>query len=273
MILVLAWLAPGIFCASAEAVDAPGGMRTTAYEAPQEGKESTEPGIDQAVEDVDKEERSNAVDLEATVDTMYQDAVPLPNWVKRGDYEDKEQDAQYLLVSSKKRLKLVEAEEELKELLIAKIRNQINEKLGGEASRVLELPVDEIKKWVPINEQCDKDGIYHHILIWQVPETLKSKLNSDNREAYQCFSQLKLDADFHRWVQSQWDKQVIKSRILQMAILGFSALFTLIVGFAYLTAEHKTRGFYSKRLQTVGLIVLFTGLGGVIYFASQFEWL
>ena len=58
-----------------------------------------------------------------------------------------------------------------------------------------------------------------------------------------------------------------------MAILGFSVLFTLIVGFAYLTAEHKTRGFYSKRLQTVGLIVLFTGLAAMLYFASQFTWL
>ena len=273
IILMLSSLVLACFCASASAVDAIAGVITIADKTPQEAKQPKEPPIDQTVDVAENEESSDAVNPETGADTMYEDAVPLPNWVKRGDYEDEAQGAQYFLVASKKRLKQREAEGELEELLIAKIQNQINEKFGGEASRVLELPLTEIRKWVPRNEQCDDDGIYHHILIWQVPETLQSKLNSENREAYQCFSQLKLDADFHRWAQSQWDKQIIKSRILQMAILGFSALFTLIVGFAYLTAEHKTRGFYSKRLQTVGLIVLFTGLAAMLYFASQFTWL
>ena len=161
----------------------------------------------------------------------------------------------------------------MKENLIAEIQNQLDEKYGEGVGQALDVTRSNLQTWLIPHAQCDSDRIYHYVLNWQVPDSQKSLLESENREAFQCFSQLKLDAEFHSWADTQWKKQIMTSRIFQLAIVGFSVLFTLVLAFAYLTAEHRTRGFYSKRLQTVGLIVLFIGLGAVIYFASRFEWL
>ena len=92
-------------------------------------------------------------------------------------------------------------------------------------------------------------------------------------DAYQCFAQLKFDREFESWAREQWSEKLVASRTLQVALISLGTLMGLGLLFGYCKADHKTRGFYSGRLQTIGIAML-VAVGGLIWWlATQFAWL
>lgn len=207
-------------------------------------------------------------------DPMYRDLKPRPTWVVKGNFEDAANQTKYLLVASEPRLKQREAEEELEERLVEIVSRHVEDTVAAGAGDAIDLNLDYIREnLLEHHPECEPDGIYHHVLMWRVADSNQGMLDADEREAYQCYAQVRVDSLFEDWAEKQWESRVVTSRTMQTGLIGFGLLFSMILAFAYLAAEHKTRGFYSRRLQTVSFLCIVVAVVLFWYSASYFEWL
>ncbi len=205
---------------------------------------------------------------------FYEDVGQRPQWVQQGNYLDPENQTEYLLVASQPRLKQREAEEELEECLVATVRDHVDHMFTPGTGQSIGIDLAYIREHLlQHHPQCDAQGVYNQLLRWRVPEANQGMLNSETRQAFQCFSQVRLDPEFQRWAEHQWENRLVISRTQQIGLLGLLTLSVLTVVFGYFTAEQKTRGFYSRRLQTVSLACLAAMLLAFWWLASQFAWL
>ena len=219
------------------------------------------------------EEPQNAADFES-LNRMYRDVQPRPTWVIKGDFEDTANHTKYLLVASEPRLKQREAEEELEERILEMVSRHVEDTVAAGAGDAIDVDLDYIREnLLEYHRECETDGIYHHVLMWQVTDSNRGMLDADEREAYQCYAQLKVDSLFEDWAEKRWESQVVKSRTMQIGLIGVGVLFTMVLAFAYLAAEHKTRGFYSRRLQTVSFLCIVVAILSFWYLSSHFAWL
>lgn len=220
-----------------------------------------------------EEMESGAADFES-LNRMYRDVQPRPAWVIKGDFEDTANRTKYFLVASEPRLKQREAEEELEERIVEIVSRHVEDTVAAGAGGAIDIDLDYIREnLLEYHQECEPDGIYHHVLMWQVTDSNRGLLDADEREAYQCYAQLKVDSQFEDWAEKRWESQVVKSRTMQIGLIGFGVLFSMILAFAYLAAEHKTRGFYSRRLQTVSFLCVVGAILIFWYLSSYFAWL
>lgn len=77
-------------------------------------------------------------------------------------------------------------------------------------------------------------------------------------EYFRGYAQLQLTNDFREHVSERWKTEQTRTRLVQSGIIGASVLGLLLILFGYFHLEQATRGFYSVRLQMVGLIVILT---------------
>jgi hypothetical protein len=209
-----------------------------------------------------------------TADAFYTDVRPRPEWVKRGSYFDAESQSEILVVASRPRLRQREAEEELQEQLVQVVRQKVDELFVAGAGKAIGIDLAWVREnVVQPHPECDHHGVYHHLLNWRVPEDNREMLESDVRDAFQCFSQVKLDSDFRRWAERRWEDRLVLSRTLQTGLIALATLAFLTIAFGYLTAEQKTRGFYSRRLQSAGLACLAIAVVVLWWLATRFAWL
>ncbi len=87
-------------------------------------------------------------------------------------------------------------------------------------------------------------------------------------EYYRGYSQLLLTDEFRNEVKDRWKKEQTRSRLFQTGVIGGSFLGLLLIFFGYLRLEQASRGFYSGRLQTVGIIVVLL-LAVMTYWLAQ----
>lgn len=79
--------------------------------------------------------------------------------------------------------------------------------------------------------------------------------NSPNERHYYCgFAQLHLDEKFRKFADTRWQAVQTGDRLVRCGLVGGSILALLAIAFGYLKMETATRGFYSRRLQTVTVL-------------------
>ena len=206
--------------------------------------------------------------------SMYELVGTLPDWVTQGNHIDPDSGASLVIVKSQPRLKQREAEEELEELLVRVVQERVDDLFAPGAGKAIGIDMPFIQEHlIQKNEECHADGVYHQLLRWNVPESNREMLGSSQRDAYQCFAQLRIDREFENRAEKMWEEQLVVSRTMQTGLIALSMLLVLGLVFGYLSADHKTRGFYSRRLQTIGLAFLLMGGAVVWWLATRFAWL
>ena len=197
-----------------------------------------------------------------------------PAWVTKGSHYDEVQQAEFKLVNSHELLQQLEAEHELEERLVEAVREKLDDMFGEDACEAIGIDIDYVRENLlePCVE-CDSQGIYTQLRSWPVSEENLNKLDSAVRDAFQCYALLRFDEDFELWASEKWQNCLVVSRTMQTGLMLMSTLLGLGLLFLYCTAEHKTRGFYSRRLQTAGVGLLLLVAAIVWWLSTRFTWL
>jgi len=195
----------------------------------------------------------------------------VPAWVQKGNYLDGDSQTEYVLVQSDAMLKQRESEEMLEERLVVTVRDKVDAMFGAGAGQAIGIDLAYVRKHlIEMHPECKSNGVFVQTFRWKVPEDLRDTVLSEERESFKCYAHLRFDKDFESWVHDKWQNRLVVSRTRQIGLIAFAILSCLGLLFTYFTAEHKTRGFYSRRLQTAGagfiliLCVLFWWLAGQI---------
>ena len=207
--------------------------------------------------------------------TFYEDVALKPDWVLKGDHANEATGEQWMVVSSEPLLKQREAIEDLEMQLVKTVKQWIDDRCSPGAGDTIDIDLKLIQnRLLQIQPDCDHKGMHPHLLRWKIPTDNQEMLGDDEYgDAYQCFAQLKFDREFESWAREQWSEKLVASRTLQVALISLGTLMGLGLLFGYCKADHKTRGFYSGRLQTIGIAIL-VAVGGLIWWlATQFAWL
>ncbi len=155
-------------------------------------------------------------------------------------------------------MNVFQAEEELgRESLLAV--NRVLDDWFGEAGAAKKIGLDEDYVLQELVVDGRKD-----IRIDDDPEieNLHRQYNISTDGNYYCgFVQLHLGEDVRQFARQQWREVETRERLIGSSLIGGSVLILLAIAFAYLKLESATRGFYSRRLQTVAiLLIVFTAI-------------
>lgn len=113
-----------------------------------------------------------------------------------------------------------------------------------------------------------KEFLIHDNLV--VFERLKLDEPADE-EVADCFhgyARLELNQDFRKFAEARLRKAQTRNRIMGAGLLGGTIVSLLVVALGYLKLETITRGFYSRRLQTLALLLV-VGLISTAVFCFQ----
>lgn len=133
----------------------------------------------------------------------------------------------------------------------------------------------------PILDRWYGSGASQHIKLQ--PEYVRDQLIHDHLVAFQqvdkeepivdgvekCYigyARLELDQEFREYTKSRLQEARTRGRIAGAGLVGGTVLSILVVTLGYLKLEAATRGFYSRRLQTLALILALgiIGVAGVL---------
>lgn len=84
---------------------------------------------------------------------------------------------------------------------------------------------------------------------------LAQRYGVDHETFYRGYAQLKIDEDFVSTAKKQIHQSAIRARLRIAGVSGIGLLALLAVLVSYLKIDHATRGFYSRRLQTIGMLL------------------
>lgn len=205
---------------------------------------------------------------------FYTDVGERPDWVTKGSYISGDPIEEFIVVMSEKRLRELDAEEELESRLIEAVHERIDEWFAPGAGKAIGVDLDYIREnLIQHHPKCDANGAYHQLVHWSVPQDSQDMVGAEKGEAFQYCAQVKLDDEFKAWAGKQWENRVVTSRTMQTGLVAASTILALGLAFGYFTVNHKTRGFYSGRLQTIGLAGLLIIGVAAWWLANQFVWL
>ena len=108
----------------------------------------------------------------------------------------------------------------------------------------------------------DGERIIHDFLVedrLEIVEDLECKREAeaigDDLTFYKGFAQIEFGDAFDAYVQQRVAECRTQKRLIKSGLIGGSLLGLLAVAFGYFKMENATRGFYSRRLQTVSFLV------------------
>ncbi len=99
----------------------------------------------------------------------------------------------------------------------------------------------------------------------QYTEELAKRYGTDQVTSYHAVAKIKLDAKFLDEISQQYQRQTILHRLRLTGLFGSGTLALLFVLFGYLRIEQATRGFYNRRLQTIGILLAVLIAGAVCW--------
>ena len=127
-----------------------------------------------------------------------------------------------------------------------------------------------VKQINPILERWYGRGAIGHVNL--TPDYVRNNLIHDNMIEFQkvglaepvddvsnfyvAFGRFELDQNFRQYVKSRLQDSRTRRRLAGTGLLGGTLLSLLAVSLGYLRLETATRGFYSRRLQTVALLIV-----------------
>ena len=163
-----------------------------------------------------------------------------PNWIQQGSFEDGE--ASFLLVETE----AFYLRSEASMVLMGKIKDTINNQIDGIVGRGGNRFVD-----------LDDHFLQHEIVDEEivVEKTITDPESSKAVRRHIGYARLQFDKDFVELVNRQYQLNFKVRRLQRTALAGILTLCWLAAAYGYLRVDHATRHFYSRRLQTLAIIL------------------
>ncbi len=209
----------------------------------------------------------NTTHSNKNTDVNSRHAVEMPAWVSRGSLVD-ENNVEFLVVSSQERFSQWEAQNELWLNVVSEVNRKIDEMIRPGAAEAIRISLEQIQeKWL------GPEQVHLQVYRTRVPEDLDIDIGEEFQRSYSYHVMVKLDESFRDWSFNAWENELTKSRVLQLGLVGLSVLGVLALAAAYFHVDHRTRGFYSGRLQLLivaGVLIL---IAGGLALSNTFPWL
>lgn len=177
-----------------------------------------------------------------------------PAWLER-EKSWKENRTVYMAVSSGLHLNEPECEKSLAERLRSATARYIEELLGSRHASLLLAP--EIGSWA--------NGA--------VTESFQERVLFSRGEMQQQHALVAFDDSFRDEVEKRWRLLRRFSRTLQVALGAGVVLLLLSVTWGYTRVDTMTRGYYTRWLQSLAIVVVLTLIGAAIYLGRSIPWL
>lgn len=204
--------------------------------------------------------------LTAETDFEFTPVGKLPEWVSSFD-EDGSVESSVVLVASVEVRHQLDAERLMWEEAEVRVRDYLNRRIADGAGDILQLDRDQISEHLVTREP--------HLHLYRTPNPLFEGGNGETEhlEWYRCFARLSMDGSFDRWATDRYEERLVRSRLLQTGLLLFSGLALLGVAWSFLQMNHRTRGFYTGRLQTISLLAVLVVIALALALSNLFRWL
>ena len=163
-----------------------------------------------------------------------------PNWIEQGSFEDGE--ISFLLVETEAFYLRSEASMVLMGKIKDTVNNQIDDIVGPGGNRFVDL---------------DDHFLQHEIVDEEIviEKTIADPESSKAVRRHVGYARLQFDKNFAELVNQQYQLNFKARRLQRTALAGILTLCWLATTYGYLRVDHATRHFYSRRLQTLAIIL------------------
>ncbi len=200
--------------------------------------------------------------LDATAVAM--ESTPAPDWVESEPYTVDH--VTFLVAKTDQEFRSVQsADEALDPVICETIQRYLELELGHH------VPALQISA-ADLNDKLIVPGSR---LVYSVDEPyteeLAKRYGTDHKTSYYAVAKIKLDTAFLGEIRDQIQSQTILYRLRMTGLFGSGTLALLVVLFGYLRIEQATRGFYNRRLQTIGILLAAAIVGAICWGVKFFR--
>ncbi len=175
-----------------------------------------------------------------------------PDWIQQGSFEDGE--VSFLLVETEDFYLRSEASMVLMGKIKDTINNQIDGIVGAGGYRFVKLDDHFLQR-----EIVDEEIV--------IEKTITDPESSKSVRRHIGYARLRFDEDFAEIVNDQYQLNFKARRLQRTALGGVLALCWLAAAYGYLRVDNATRHFYSRRLQTLAIILCLIPLIAIVLLA------
>ncbi len=194
----------------------------------------------------------------------------LPDWVEHFDAEtaDAASDGRRMLVSSGMDPHRAEASRELWNNAEVLVKRYLDERIAAGAGEALQVQRDYIQNHLTVPQHV-------HMHLYRTPNPLfAADGNEPEHLMFHCgWAELNFDNEFDEWAGARYEEHLVHSRVLQTALVLLSGIALLGIVYGFLHLNHRTRGFYSGRLQTITLLAVLVVVAVFLALSNSFPWL
>ena len=154
-------------------------------------------------------------------------------------------------------LTLDQAEDELWRTCVKEINPILDRWYGAGASDQIDLSPEFVR-----------DELIHDNLVELQKVALEQPVDGVS-DFYMAYGRFELDQNFREFAKSKLQDSRTRRRLLGTGLFGGTVLSLLVVALGYMKLETATRGFYSRRLQTLALVLAVGVVVGAVAIAQS----
>ena len=174
----------------------------------------------------------------------------LPTWVTEGSYSTDE--ANYVLVTTDAEdrwARHYQAFEAVDDAIRERVATEVDELLGVGASKAIHVnEMTQLEKLVHANRRIARKYTLNF------DEQHAARYGTDHDDFFHGYAQLKFDQKFRDRVHQLWIETRLRVRLVHVAATLGTVFAVLAGAYGLLLTNHRTRGFYARRLKTAALI-------------------
>lgn len=216
---------------------------------------------------------ADSVDLEAESATGVKSDLSQyapPSWFK-GDLEFDSRNGILFVETDEPAQTVAHAEAELERKSVAAVKNAVTVWMELANPEDLKLTADYVFSNLLVGDRkVIKQDLECKMLAEQMLDDGNLKGSDNDLQFYCGYAQFQLNDDFKAYVVDNLRESKTKKRLVRSGLIGGSIFTLLAIAFGYLKMETATRGFYSRRLQTVSVFVAVISLAIFYWFGQQF---
>lgn len=192
-----------------------------------------------------------------------------PDWFQDG-VKFNDEDRMLFIETDEPAQTIAHAEANLKRKSVATIKNTVAVWMQLANTEDLQLSADYVFENLLVDDhKVIKQDIECKILAEKMLSDRGLASESDDLKFYCGYAQFHLSDEFKAYVIENVRESKTKKRLMQSGLIGGSILALLTIAFGYLKMETATRGFYSRRLQTISVLIAAVMLAVFYWFGQQ----
>lgn len=192
-----------------------------------------------------------------------------PDWFK-DDVEFNDKDRMLFIETDEPALTIAHAKADLERKSVATIKNTVATWMQLSNPQDLRLSADYVFENLLVDgHKVIKQDLEDEMQAEKVLSDKGLASKNDDYQFYRGYAQFQLTDEFKSYVIENVQEAKTKKRLVRSGLIGGSILTLLAIVFGYLKMETATRGFYSRRLQTISVVVAAAMLALFYWFGQQ----